>query len=337
MYILIILGIVWGVFSYFRAKNAPLKVKTSVAKRATIETSIISSGKIQAQDTFGLNFTTAGRVTTLPFEEGDTVKEGDIVARLQSDEAYQQTLKAEADYRLSIEKIREYNYNNKDKPKDDKYMNGLYQLEASRDSAKALYDQSRTAQGNRILKSPIDGIVTQINTKAGEISSLATPILSVADLASLEFLAEVDEQDAGKLQNGQPAEVSLDALGDKKLTGSIYDIAQVAKTNSTGGTYYPTKILLNLDGSTIRIGMNGDATINTARKENVVTIPSEAINEDDTSKYVFVIDNGRAKKQPITTGLENDTDSEVVSGLEDGTEVIVSDQENLKEGTKVEK
>lgn len=337
VYAVIILIIGGGILSYIRAKNAPLKVKVAAARRTNIETSITSSGKIQPQKSYGLNFTSAGLVTTLPFEEGEAVKKGDIVARLQSDSAYQQTLKAEADYRLALEKIREYNFNNKDNPKSEKYVNPLFQLQASADSAKAVYDQARTTQGNLVLRSPIDGIVTQINTKAGEVSSLATPVLTVANLDTLEFVAEVDEQDAGKLQLNQAANVSLDALGDKKISGTIYDISQVAKTNSTGGTYYPTKISLEYTEATVRIGMNGDATISTAMKNDAIVIPSEAINEGDNNKYVFVAENGKAKKIIVTTGLENDTDTEITSGLTEGTEVITTEIDNLKEGMKVEK
>lgn len=336
-YSIIILLLIWGVFSYINSKNAPLKVKTVKAERKNIETNITSSGKVQPKNSFALNFPSSGRVTYLPFEEGDMVQKGNIVARLQSDEAFQQTTKAEADYRLSIEKIREFEYNNKDKPKDDKYNLTRYQLEASRDSSKAIYDQYRSAQGNRALTSPISGTIIQINTKAGEISSAATPIMVIANLDELEFVAEIDEQDTGRLQEGQSAQVSLDALAGTKIPGLIYDISRVAKTNATGGTYYPTKIQINEVNQYIRSGMNGDATIQTAKKDNVISVPSEAIVEEDNNKVVYTIQSGKAHKLPVSVGLENDTESEITSGISEGAEIIIPESEVLKEGIKVEK
>ncbi len=336
VYGVIVLGIVWGIANYIKAKNAPLKVKTAQVEQKDIITEITSSGKIQAKVSYALNFTSSGRITYLPYEEGDTVEKGKIIARLQSDEAFQQTQKSEADYRLSLEKIREFEYNNKEKPKDDKYNLQKYQLEASRDGAKAIYDQYRNAQGNKVLTSPIDGIITQINAKAGEISSAATPVMTVAQLDALEFLAEVDEQDSGRLEEEQSAVISLDAIPNTKIPGTIYDISQVAKTNTTGGTYYPTKITLDEKNPYIRSGMNGDATIQTAKLENVLSVPAETIIEEDTSKFVYIIENGKAKKVKITTGLENDTLSEIKSGLTQGMKVIIPESESLTEGIKVE-
>ncbi|MDQ3099393.1 MAG: efflux RND transporter periplasmic adaptor subunit [bacterium] len=337
IYGLIISAVIWGIVGYVQAKNAPLKVKTAKVQRKNLETSITSSGKIQPRISYALNFTSSGRVSYLPFEEGDAVEKGQVVARLQTDESYQQMKKAEADYRLTIEKIREFEYNNKDKPRSDQYNLQRYQLEATRDSSKALYDQTRSTQGNKILTSPISGIITQISVKAGEVSSAVTSVMTVAQLEELEFVAEIDEQDAGRLQEEQPAQVSLDAIAETKIPGIIYYISQIAKTNATGGTYYPTKISLTEDNQYIRSGMNGDTTIRTASVENVLSVPSETVVEDDRSKFVYIIENGKAKKITITVGLENDTESEIKSGLSEGAEIIIPEAETLKEGTKVAK
>lgn len=333
----IVVGLIWGISIYIKAKNAPLKVKTATVERKDITTEITSSGKIQPKTSYSLNFTSSGKITYLPYEEGDSVQKGKVIARLQLSEAADQTFKAQADYRLTIEKIREFEYNNKDKPKDDKYNLTKYQLEASRDSAQAVYNQYLSAQGSKVIVSPIDGIITQINAKAGEVAPTSGPVVTVAKLSELEFLAEVDEQDAGRLQSEQNAEITLDAVPGTKLPGVIYDISQIAKINATGGTYYPTKISLIDDNQFIRTGMNGDATIKTAVEENVLVVPSETIIEEDTNKYIYTIENSKAKKIKVTIGLENDTESEIKSGLVEGVEVIIPELNTLTEGVKVEK
>jgi HlyD family secretion protein len=332
----ILFAIIWAISAYISAKNAPLKVTTEKVQRKGIITEITSNGKIQPKKSYELTTPATGKIAYMPFEEGDEVTKGTVLVILDEIDAKEQTNKAWADYKISLEKIREFENNNKDKPKDDKYIISYNQLASQRDGYAAIVAQNIALQRNRVLVSPINGAITQINKKPGELASSAQTIIAVADLNDLEFVAEVDEQDTGKLAPNQKATLRLDAFADQEFTGEVREISKVAKINSTGGTYYPTKLNLFNKSSFIRVGMNGDATVQTEQKNGILTLPTEAVLEEENKKFVFTVLNGTAHKTLVETGIQNDTDIEIRSGLNEGDVVITTEQEKIKEGSTVQ-
>ncbi|MDQ3239585.1 MAG: efflux RND transporter periplasmic adaptor subunit [bacterium] len=333
---IILLGLIGlAVFSYIQAKNAPLKVKVVNPVVKDIETTIFANGKIQPKTTYELNFTSPGKISYLPFKEGNSVEKNTVLAALDSSDLTQQITKSQRDYQVTYEKVKEYEYTNRDKVKDEKYILPLNQLIAQRESAASVIAQYLTTRYNRTIVSPIDGIITQKSGDLGEISSINIPVITVSDLTTLEFVAEVDEQDAGKLSEGQTASIMLDAMTDQEKAGSIVEISKVSKLNSSGGTYYATKIQLNENSPYIRSGMNGDATIQLEKKSNILTIPNEAISEDNNQSYVWTVANNQAKKTFIKLGIQNDSLAEVLEGITSNNIVIISELDKVKENVKV--
>jgi HlyD family secretion protein len=86
----------------------------------------------------------------------------------------------------------------------------------------------------------------------------------------------------------------------------------------------------------MRVGMNGDATVRTDFKPGVLAVPTDAIIEEDSAKYVYIIKDGKAQKVKVETGNVNDTDTEIRTGVAEGDVVITGDQDKIKEGIKVQ-
>lgn len=181
------------------------------------------------------------------------------------------------------------------------------------------------------LKSPIDGTVIQMSAVAGQTASVTKPLMVIADFDPTYFVANIDEGDISKVSPGQTAEIVLDAYPEITLLGEVAEIGLVSVATTGGGTAFPVKIrLTDTKGVTLRVGMNGDATVTIDVKQSVLSVPVEAVTERGGKEVVFVVEKGQAKKRPVTLGLASDTDYEVVSGLSEGEKAVIKNLSKLK-------
>jgi multidrug efflux pump subunit AcrA (membrane-fusion protein) len=329
---IIIIYVIYGVIS---SANAPKQVTATKPTRGNIEVTITANGKVQSIDTVELNFNATGKISYMPFKEGDTVKKGTVLAYLDGTDVKEKSNKAWADYRGSLESLREFENGYKDKPHDNLYLMQKGQKEAARDALSAIVAQNLLGYKDKTLVSPINGTITTINNQVGETPSAALPVIIVQDTGKIEFVAEVDEQDIGVVAASQSAEITLDAYSDRTIAGDVVRIESVSKTGTTGNTYFPVHIEVLAADKPLLVGMNGDASIKTTEKNNIVIIPQDVLLEEEEKTFVYIMENGMAKKKFIKTGLENDTEVEVTQGLSESDTIISSELTTIKDGTKV--
>lgn len=336
IYIVLAIALVWIVSNFFVANSAPQKVTTTKISKEPIEVIVSANGKIKAQENVDLRFTSTGKINRLYVKEGDTVTQGQILAYLDGIVISEQVNKATADLRLAIEKIREYEYQHKDKPQNEEYLMTKWQLEAQRDSAQAILRQTQAGYNDKVIISPIDGVVSKVNSAIGELPPAADPVITVVNPATTEFVAEVDEQDIGEIQPGQSVTIMLDAYNNRTFKGTVTQVEAIAQTGTTGNTFYPVKMSIETENINLLIGLNGDSDILTQYKENTVSIPSETIYEENNKKFVYSVQNNKVKKLEIETGIQSDIQTEITSTIPQETEIITSDASQLKEGTTVQ-
>ncbi|MBR2500794.1 MAG: efflux RND transporter periplasmic adaptor subunit [Clostridia bacterium] len=228
----------------------------------------------------------SGTVTEVFVLKNDTVNKGTLLAVLENDSVHdslKQNSMSLEDARLSLE-------NNNDK------------LE------------------NYNIVAPISGKVIQKNIKAGEKldnTNTSSPMAIISDLSSLIFTISVDELDISQIELGQKVSITADALEGQKFSG-IVDNISIVGTSSNGVTSYPVKVVIDNSEETDLIpGMNVDATIVIASKENVLTVPVSAVNRGNT---VTLADG---TKKEVTLGLSDSSNVEIISGLNEGDEIVV--------------
>jgi HlyD family secretion protein len=333
--LVILVVLIFVGYQTLTASTKPKKITAINPQFQNIETTISSGGKIQAINQRSLSFNSSGKLLYMPYAEGDEVKKGQVLGYLDQSEAKEQTNKAWSDYRNTLEKLREFENNNKDKPKNDTYQISKAQLEATRDSYSALVAQSLASQSKSSLISPISGTITAVNNKPGESVTAGSPVIVIANLNELEFVAETDEQDIGMIDSSQSAKLSIDAFPEVEITGKVKEISKTSKLNAAGGTYFPVKVIVDPTQYTLRSGMNGDVEILTAQKTNVLTIPRDIIQEDDSTEFVYIVESGMVQKRDIKTGLKNDIDAEITSGLSPQDRLVSSPLDSIKEGDSV--
>jgi HlyD family secretion protein len=189
------------------------------------------------------------------------------------------------------------------------------QAEASLLSAQAQLEDT-------IIRAPIDGVVTQIIPKAGELVAPSTPVMQILGVAQFEVDVDVPESDIIKLAIGQKAVITFDALGlDKKFNALISSI-EMAETKIQDVIYYKVRIQPTENQTEVKSGMTANVTIFTAQKNGVLIVPARAI-KTNSEKYVEILkDDNTVERRTVVVGLRGDDGVEAVSGVNEGENVI---------------
>jgi HlyD family secretion protein len=189
----------------------------------------------------------------------------------------------------------------------------------------------------RYVKSQINGVVTSINAREGNVfSSVQLPAVTVEDPENLQIVLNVNQYDAINISEGQKA---LIRFGEKTFDGAVKMVSPAAtKVITQTGAENVVKVyvdILNNDG-TIKPGFNVDVDIKLGEKKNVLKVPSEAILTDKKGQsFVYIVENGVAKQRNVEVGLSSDLETEIKSGVAVGEKVILNPNSSIQNGTKV--
>jgi HlyD family secretion protein len=195
---------------------------------------------------------------------------------------------------------------------------------AQLEQARITYEQAKLRFDRASLTAPFDGEVGQINITRGGSSSGPLGAVMLVDTSRFHIDVNVDEIDIAKLKVGQAVNVSTDALPDVPITGKIDRIAPVA-TNQAGVVSYQVRIQVDPTSAPLRSGMSANVTIVTETRADVLIVPNWAIRIDRATgkAYVNRLEGTTAREVEVKTGLRNENDSEVMSGVQEGDMIIV--------------
>ncbi|MDQ3250088.1 MAG: efflux RND transporter periplasmic adaptor subunit [Chloroflexota bacterium] len=184
--------------------------------------------------------------------------------------------------------------------------------------------QTENSLANAQLLAPLDGVVSAVNIRQGEVNSGAAPAVVLTDLRRFHMTVLVDEIDVRQVQVGQPVRLSLDALPDTEITGQVTEISPTAN-DVNGVIAYEVTIVPDATDAPLRAGMSATAIITTAQVDDVVLLPNRFIQLDRETEQAFVYKmvNNEPALQAIELGLRNETDSQILAGLTDGDNVAL--------------
>lgn len=196
--------------------------------------------------------------------------------------------------------------------------------ESQVESARVAVDQAKRRLESLELRAPFAGVVEAVRVDVGQLVTAATPIVTVGDHSAFHIVVSVDELDISKLQVGQEASISLEALPGSDVRGHV-DKIDVAGNQTTAVVTYDVQVALEPTEAPIRAGMSATVSISTSEKSNVLLLPNRMIQFDQETgaRYVQVLRNGELTAVQIETGLRDDQYSEIVAGLSEGDQVTV--------------
>lgn len=345
--ILTLIGLTVVGIGYLSLGQGPkaAKIKTQKVKKGSINETITASGKVDAATKATLRFQTSGRLAWVGIKEGERIKKGQTIASLDKRELEKNLRKELNDYlkeRWDFEQERE----DRDITTDnlDKYT---LTNEVRRILEKNQFDLNNAVLDVEIknlavrfatLITPIAGIATHIDQPyAGVNITPATAKFIIIDPESVEFVAEVDETDIGKIKEGVRVKILLDAFPDEPLESTARQISFNSVKTKGGGIAYQVKIDLPANTSErFKLGMNGDVEFFIADKKNVLIIPQKAVTTKNGKTAVWTVDSeGKTHLKNVTLSTETIDIAEVEKGLKEGDKIIAEGFEKLEEGEKI--
>jgi HlyD family secretion protein len=189
--------------------------------------------------------------------------------------------------------------------------------------AKLQRDQAQHQLDQTNLLAPYAGIMSTISVKPGMASSGVAMVIS--DISTLYIDTTVDETDIGKIQIGQPVQITLNALPNVNLTGKVLRITQTADTTASVITYV-VRIALDKTDVPVKVGMSANATFIMSQAQNVLRVPNNYLRVNTTTGQttVFLVNtDGTLVQVPVTTGLQGSDYTEIASGLYEGETIAL--------------
>lgn len=204
------------------------------------------------------------------------------------------------------------------------------QLKTELDAARRQYTNMVE---NTVLVSPINGVVTARNYDPGDMTS-TLPILTVEQLKPVKVLVNVNENDFAKVHKGMKAEIKLDVYGDELFTGTV---ALIHPTINPDTRTFTVEINIDNRDERVRPGMFARVSLSFGEATHVV-VPDRAVVKMSGSgnKYVYVYKDGKVSYNKVELGQRLDNSYEVLSGVDDGDNVVISGQSRLADGAEVE-
>lgn len=329
---LIVILVVWNVGN--RNAQDTSQIKTYKISQNTLKSTVISSGKIQADQSADLHFQTGGQLAWINAKQGDHVYKGQTIASLNT-QVLQKQLKEDLNTyfktRLTFEDTKDSQQN---QVINDTLKRIAQRSQADLENSVTDVEIKDLAVRFSTVSSPIDGyIINDPTIYPGSNVFVTDTIVTVANTKSPQFLAEIDETDVGKILSGQKAAITLDAYPNDKFDSEVSLISPKAITTSTGATAFNTTFNMDTQKQLL-IGMNGSAEITTDTKENVLSAPIDALVNDN---FVWIKDGNNYTKKEIKKGLESENDVEITSGLKEGDTIVTSGFEQLQKASLFQK
>ncbi len=198
--------------------------------------------------------------------------------------------------------------------------------------------EAPTLTSNESVKAPFDGVVSRRYVDPGDAAIPGQPAFAVADPHQTWVTALVDDIDVAKVHEGQEVEIVLPSYLGRSVPGRITRVGATAVPRTklgSGGKVVRVRVELLKPEPMLRPGMEVDVKAEATIARDVLLIPADAIIEDETGRWVYVIRNERAQRTRVKVGANNYVQAEILEGLAKGDVVIVSGKEKVRDGARV--
>lgn len=332
------------VFLYIKSQPQPEVYDEFTLQRMDIRKTTVVTGKIEPRNEVNVKPQISGIITEILKEAGETVQEGEVIAKVKVIPDMGSLSAAQS--RLRLAKInRKQAQTDYDREKTlfdkglvaadeyDKIAQALRQareeVDAAQDNLEVVRDgvsKSNASASSTLIRSTITGLILDIPVKVGNSVILAntfndgTTIATVANMNDLIFRGNIDETEVGRLSTGMTMKITIGALQDLKFDARLEYIAPKA-TDQNGANQFEIKAAVNLpsNATNIRSGYSANAEIVLAEAKNVLAVQESAIEFDGDDTYVYVI-KGEGEKQTyerrkVQTGISDGINIEIRSGV----------------------
>ncbi|HCR35457.1 hypothetical protein A2130_01525 [Candidatus Woesebacteria bacterium GWC2_33_12] len=306
---------------FFVFNNNNKEIKSAVIQKGKMSEEIILSGEVNAINYAKLGYETSGKISYVGVREGENVKKGRLLTKLD-------TTVLNSSYQIALSNLRIYDATAqnildqvKNHDKDETYAQKDLRTtaEANKDKAYESMLQAKRNLDGAYIYAPFNGIVTFVaHPFTSVFVSFGTTEIEIIDPTTMYFSVLADQTEVTKVVNGQKVQIVLDSFEEKKFEGEVESISFVPKLGESGSVYSikVNFIGLNLLESKFKIAMTGDAKFVVLEKENVLFVPSNYIKQDKTGEYLKT--NSKDGKIYIKSGISSEDMTEIIGDINKG-------------------
>lgn len=349
---LIVAGIAAGGFAAVRGKAppsapaAPLVVEFSqqdlvIVEPQPLEHTLPLTGTLTPFKEATIKAKVAGELMQVAVREGESVKQGQVLARIDQTEVRARVAAREADVAAARAQLvwADKNRSTQKALLDKKFIsqNAFDNIQSNYDvavaklrSAEAELIVARKSLGDSVLVAPFPGIVAQRHVQPGERVALDAKVITVVNLARLELEAAVPAAQISRLRVGQQVAFRVDGFGERAFGGRIERINPATVSGSRSINVYA--VIDNPEG-VLRGGLFAQGAVILERVEGALVVPASAVREEIGQTFVYAIENGMVKRKNVTVGAADASGRvQVLQGLATGERIVRVNLGALREG-----
>lgn len=330
------------------------KVEKKVDSRLTVETVAVEKGSIQKEVSYlgnikGVNEVmlhpkVAARVVAVHLKEGDRVAKGQTIISLDTTDYETQATVAEVNLaqaesayeniRNNVERTRQlYEQGAVSAQQMEQAELGLVQARSALEQARAGMQSAQNLMSNCQITSPINGVVGLIQITEGNMASPQAPVAVVSSPGRLAVKVNVSEAEIRFVKRGSPVAVKVSSVPGQDFTGKVTSVAAVADPLSRS---FPVEVTLDNPDNLLKSGMLAEVRLPTEKKDDILTIPRNAVVEKGARRVVFTVDKDSLVHETLVEiGLESRQRVEIKKGLKAGDKVVIKGQTLLHDTDEV--
>lgn len=257
------------------------------------------------------------------YERQKQLFEEEYLSQEEIDQAHNRLIAAQSSYQSALK--------NMELTKAGASKEDIAQLESQLTQAKAQLEQAKLQLSYTKIKSPIKGIVSQINARPGQmIGNGVTAVIS--NIEKIKLTAYVSEQNINDLMVGEKAKVNFNAIDDNFEA----EIISISPRTAENRRSFPVELMVENSNKIIKAGMTSQVSLIVDRAENSLIIPQNAILNNEKQPYIFVIDGEKARKIKIEILLEDEDKAAVSADIKAGSKIVTLGKESLSDGSSVD-
>ncbi|MGI6606781.1 MAG: efflux RND transporter periplasmic adaptor subunit [Peptococcia bacterium] len=205
--------------------------------------------------------------------------------------------------------------------------------------ARLTVEEARAKLSATVVTSPMEGIITEMAVKNGQAVSEGKSYFSVGENALPEAILSIPVQEAVRMQNGLEVSVFCEQYSEKHYKGQVshFSAADLEVNPEAENALVNLRITMTEEAAELPAGAKVNANIILEQKQQVLTVPTEAVVEVDGKSVVFIYDDGLARMREVECGSAGDSVLEIISGVKEKEQVIISPSAEIKDGVKVQK
>ena len=315
------------------------------ARQETVTRTLPITGTLSALTSATVKAKVAGELIEVTVREGQTVKQGQLLARIDQTEVQARVAARSADAEAARAQLR---LAEKNRVTQKALLDKNFISQNAFDTTQSGYDVAmarlrateadlvlaKKTLGDSTLLAPFSGIVSERYVQPGERVPLDAKLISIVDLSRLTLEASVPASTIAQVRVGQPVAFRVDGFGERSFAGRIERINPATGAGSRSISLYA--LIENADGL-LRAGLFAQGELIVERLENALVIPASAVREEIGQTFVYAIENDKLRRRPVRIGLSDANRSvQVLEGLAAGDRVVRSNLGQLRDSAQVQ-